>query len=186
MARLDKSLKLLFQVEFSNMPNKFLHKNAGEDGYTLGGVYQKANPLSIDWNFIQDVVDKNNGDIKRASVELFLNERIMLNVKEVYRDKYWNYMKLDDVKSQKIADEMLLFGVVAHPKNAIKLAQSLVNVTVDGLIGNQTLNALNSFDESKFDIDFDILEKDYFEELVVHNPILAINLKGWKNRADFV
>jgi hypothetical protein len=185
MANLDKSLKLLFQVEFSNKPNKFLHKNAGEDGCTLGGVYQKYNKTNIDWNFVEDLLAKNDGNIKRTSVELFLNERIMSNVKEVYRDKYWNYMKLDDVKSQKIADEMFLFGVVAHPRNAIKLAQSLVNVTVDGLIGNQTLNALNSFDESKFDIDFDILEKYYFEELVVHSPRLAINLKGWKNRADF-
>jgi len=186
MANLDKSIKLLFQVEFENKPNKFLHKNAGENGYTIGGIYQKANPLSIDWNFVEDLLLKNDGDIKKTSVELFLNERIMSNVKDVYRDKYWNYMKLDDVKSQKIADEMFLLGVVAGTKNAIKLAQSLVNVTVDGLIGNQTLNALNSFNESKFDINFDVLEKDYFEDLVVHNPKLAINLKGWKNRADFV
>lgn len=186
MANLDKSLKLLFQVEFSNLPNKFLHKNKGENGYTLGGIYQKANPSSIDWNFIEDIVAKNNGDIKRSSVELFLNPRITKEVKDVFRDKYWNAMRLDNVVSQKIADEMFLFGVVAHPKNAIKLAQRLVGVSVDGLIGIKTLSALNSFDASIFDLSFDNLEKGYFEGLVINSPRLVINVKGWKNRADFV
>lgn len=186
MASLDKSLKLLFQVEFSNMPNKFLHKNKGEDGYTLGGIYQKYNKDNIDWNFIEDLLAKNDGDLKKSSVELFLNPRIMKEVKDAYRDKYWNYMKLDDVKSQKIADEMFLFGVLAHPKNAIKLAQSLVNITVDGLIGNKTLNALNSFDENSFDLKFDDLEEKYFEKIILRSPRLAVNLKGWKNRANFV
>lgn len=184
MADFKKSMKLLFEAEFSNQKEKFLHQNKGEEGLTLGGVYEKYNRVNINWEYVRGVLEKHKGDFKKASVELFENEFVMDSVSAVYRRNYWGKMRLDEVNSQKIADEMFLFGVVAHPKNAIKLAQRLVGVVDDGIIGAKTLSALNAYDESKFDLEFDEREKRYFESIVKNKPHLSINLVGWKNRAD--
>ena len=186
MANFKESMKLLFQAEFSNRKDKFLHKNKKENGYTLGGVYEKWNKDSIDWNLVREVVAQNHGDLKKASVVLYSYENVMDSVWGVYKTTYWDKMRLDEVNSQKIADEMFLFGVVAHPRNAIKLAQRLVGVVDDGIIGSKTLAALNAYDESKFDLEFDIKEKNYFDSIVKNKPHLAFNLDGWKNRAEYV
>lgn len=179
-------MKLLFQVEFSSNPVKFLHQNKGEDGLTLGGVYEKYNKDNIDWKYVKSTLDKHGGSFKAASVELFEDSYILGQVYKVFKEKYWDTLSLDKIVSQKIADEMFLFGVVAHPRNAAKLAQRVVGVVDDGIIGPGTIKALNSFNEAVFDVEFDKAEKKYFQGVVDRNPKLAINLAGWKNRADFV
>ena len=81
---------------------------------------------------------------------------------------------------------MRLFGVNVHWKIAAMKAQRLVGVGADGFIGNESLKALNNFDEKKFDIEFDEIEKKYYDAIIQDKPYLAINKAGWYNRADAV
>ena len=85
MANFKTSMKLLFDVEFSNRKEKFLHQNKGEDGYTLGGVYEKYNKAAIDWNLVREVVAQNHGDLKKASLVLYSYQGVM--------DSVWNVFK---------------------------------------------------------------------------------------------
>ena len=181
MANATEALKEVFELEFNNNPKKFLHKNAGEDGYTLGGIYQKANPTAIDWDMVDKLV-KLVG-MKRASVMLYYDEETMRRVSQVFIDNYWNPLQLHKVDSQKIANEMFVMGVVSGVTNSAKIAQRLVGVEDDGIIGNQSLLALNAFNEDRFDKEFDDREIDYFEEIVAKKPFFKRFLQGWKNRS---
>lgn len=181
MANITTSLKKIFQVEFANVPEKFLHKNSGEDGFTLGGIYQKANPIGIDWGLVEWLESKVG--MIRASRMLFNDKETMKSVENIFYDRYWYPMRLDEVESQKIADEIFMMGVVSGNKQAVKLAQRLINVDDDGIIGRNTIRALNAFNEDTFDKVYDSLEVEYFENLAENKPRFAKFLNGWKNRS---
>lgn len=183
MSNKSNSLKELYKFEFGNNPKKFLHFNSGETGYTLGGVYQKSNPLTVEWDFVNKLVNLCNQDIERASVMLFHDTNIKNTVDEIFIFNYWDRMKLDYIENDKVALEMFLFGVLAGTKNSVKIAQKIVGVQQDGIIGNITIGAINNYNEETFDKRFDELEVEYFEKIIDNNPKLAIYLNGWKNRA---
>jgi len=186
MADIDISLKNVFHLEFSNDPKLFLHYNSGEDGWTLGGIYQKANPVQVNWDFISSLVVLCGTDIKRASVMLFNDKETIERVNKIYYFKYWKPLKLDEVKSQKIADEIFAMAIVGGLKTATKLAQSVVGATIDGIIGSKSLSKINSFNEQDFDIMYDKKEIQHFKELAENKPKFEKYLDGWKNRALFV
>lgn len=70
-------------------------------------------------------------------------------------------MKLDLVKSEHKQLELMCFGINVNYIPCIKKLQELLNVKVDGIIGQQTINALNAFDEDLFDKLFDE-KKEYY------------------------
>jgi len=185
MADINKALPLLFEVEFNNNPEKFLHKNRGEDGFTLGGVYQKSNPYKIDWNFIDKIFKACDKSIVRASKMLYYDNKTQNEVRFVFKDKYWDKLKLDRVVSQDIANNIFLFGVLAGVSKGAKIAQRIIGTKDDGIIGNKSLASLNVQDPKRFNKLFDNMEKEYFRELVANNDKYAKFLNGWKKRAEF-
>lgn len=46
---------------------------------------------------------------------------LQASVAEFYKREFWDKMRLDEVQSQKIADEMMVFGVNTHPKTAVRI-----------------------------------------------------------------
>jgi hypothetical protein len=185
MADIRKAMPLLYELEFSKMPQRFLHKNKTEDGYTLGGVYQLANQHNINWKFVESILDCCDGAITRASKMLFVDDEIQDQVVNVFENNYWFKLKCDQIESQKIATEMFLLGVVAGNKTSAKIAQRIVGVEADGIIGKKSLEYLNLFNEDAFDVEFDKREVKHFEKLARENPKLRRYLDGWRNRARF-
>ena len=95
-------------------------------------------------------------------------------------------MRLSEVASQLKANEMFIFGVNAGCHNAIKAAQKLVGVNIDGVIGEKTIKAINDYDTLAFDRGYDRLELAYYQSLIEKNPSLAINERGWIRREKAV
>ncbi|MGG7073762.1 putative peptidoglycan-binding domain-containing protein, partial [Campylobacter sp. 9BO] len=58
-----------------------------------------------------------------------------------------------------------------------------IGVVDDGYFGGQTLRALNSYDEAKFNKEYDRLELAYYNRLIEKNQKLAVYKKGWGRRA---
>lgn len=183
MADISKSLKLLAKLEYSNMPSKFLHKNKNESTFTCGGVYKKANPNALDWEFIENLYLLCDKDIKRTSIILYADNQIHKDIQAFAKKEIWDKMRLDKVISQKMADEMFCFAFHTHWKTAARIAQNLIGTKSDGYIGPISLKALNSFDSDKFDMVFDEKEKEHYEKIIKNKPYLQLNYKGWLNRA---
>ncbi|CUU81854.1 Predicted Peptidoglycan domain [Campylobacter hyointestinalis subsp. hyointestinalis] len=183
MANFYNSMELLKSLEFSS-PANCLHKNSTENDITYFGIYRTAHPNWSGWCVVDEALQRLS--LSEASKSLYANEWLNGKVHQFYLDNFWHKMQLDKIDSQKIADELFCFGCNAGIKTAIKLAQRVVNIKDDGIIGDKTINALNSFDENEFDIAFDGAEIEYYDKLIAKNPRLSLYKKGWYNRARAV
>ena len=182
MSRFNKAMEILKLVEHSNRNDKLLHKNKGENGLTFFGIYQSAHPNLRIWKTINRYLEIEP-DIKKCSLLLSNVSDLKDEVYKFYKREFWDKMQLDRVNSSHICNEMFIFGVNVGYVTCIKETQKLLGVTADGIIGNITLGKLNQVDEVWFDKEFDKVEMAYYERLVEQKPHLAINLKGWFNRA---
>ena len=184
MANFKEAYEILKRLEF-NSPKNALHKNEGEEGLTWMGIYEKANPGWSGWEKIRPTL-RAAGSMEEASVILYKDALLQADTANLYKFKYWNKIKGEDIKSQKIASEIFIFGVNAGIGVAIKAAQKIVGVTADAVVGEETLKALNSYDEARFDKEFDRAEIEHYNALIEKNPKLKINANGWRNRAEAV
>ena len=173
-------MQFLMRLEFSS-PSLALHKNETENGLTFFGIYECAHPDFKGWGLVKQVLKGKT--LKEASVILYNNSDLVALVYELYKREFWDKMRLDEVESDLKASEIFVLGVNVGTKVAIKLTQTLLNVAVDGVMGTQTLNALNAYDEDKFNVEFDSYEIAYYASLASKNPKLKIYANGWKNRA---
>lgn len=185
MAKLEYTMELYKQVEHKNKPNLLLHKNEGEHGLTFFGIYESAHPNWKGWCIIKRYL-ANIPDIEKCSIVLSNVSDLTKLVYEFYRRVFWNKANLDAIEEQRKADEIFIFGTNAGMKIAIKKAQELVGVTIDGDVGPKTIKAINEYDVEKFDVFYDIKEKEHYSKLCNLNERLRVNQKGWYNRADFV
>ena len=152
MSNFTKSMQFLMRLEFSS-PSFALHKNETENGLTFFGIYECAHPDFKGWDLIKQVL--NGKSLKEASVILYNNSDLVALVYEFYKREFWDKMRLDEVESDLKASEVFIFGVNVDTKPAVRVLQRLLNVTVDGVMGAQTLKALNAYDEDKFNVEFD-------------------------------
>ena len=188
MARFLKSMEELKALEFSN-PFNVLHHNKGEKGYTYFGIYETAHPRWKGWREVYKMIVKYKYQLGGASRSLYEEKLMTKKVYAFYEDEFWHNMRLDFLQSQKIADEIFVFGVNTNPRRAVKKAQKLVGVKADGWIGAKTLKVLNNYDEKKFDIEFDLVEIAYYKYIAFYgknNKRLRRFYKGWVNRARAV
>ncbi len=192
----NKVLDLIRDVEFSNDNTKLLHKNDGENGLTYFGIYQSAHPKWSGWRIIQGYLDLdedwqqyiNTHDEDDLSLALKKCSKVLANVSDLnflvedfYKKEFWDKMKLDLVESSHKKMEMMCFGINTNPTRCIKKVQELLGLTVDGIIGNKTITALNAFNESLFDKLFDEKEIEFYNSL---DEVRFGKFKnGWRNRA---
>nr|DAK28738.1 MAG TPA: Lysozyme [Caudoviricetes sp.] len=184
MANFKEAYEILKRLEFSN-PSNALHKNKTEEALTWMGIYEKANPGWIGWEKIRPTL-RAAGSMEEASVVLYKDALLQADTANFYKVKYWNKIKGEDIKSQRVASEIFIFGVNAGIGVAIKAAQKIVGVTADAVVGEETLKALNSYDEARFDKEFDRAELRYYNKLIEDNPKFRIYANGWRNRAQAV
>jgi hypothetical protein len=186
MANYSEAYLKITESEFSNNPEKFLHQNPNEDGLTIGGIYQKSNPDTFDWGFIQDVLEICHFDFERASRMLYADEATKQAVFKHFKTWYWNKCLLDEIQSQVIAENIFLAAVHIGVKNAVKLAQKVVQTQQDGIMGAFTIKALTNFDDNYFKARFDKLEIENYNNLIARNPHLAWARNGFIKRAYYV
>ncbi len=183
MANFKKAYVKLANAEFGSNPEKFLHKNQGENGYTIGGIYQVANPNSFNWEFIEKTLALCNSDYGRASKMLYADDLVRESVEAFFKRYYWDKALLDEIHGQVVAENIFLSGVHIGMKNAIKLAQKVAQTKQDGVIGQYTIKALNNgYDENYFKKEFDKLELSNYNNLIERNPNLAWARNGFMTR----
>tara|TARA_R110001632_G_scaffold231792_3_gene371070 strand:- start:3732 stop:4295 length:564 start_codon:yes stop_codon:yes gene_type:complete len=178
-----KSYDKLMSLEHSK-PQNCLHINKNENGFTFRGIYQTAHPKLKIWDLIEQYLREYHYlDFKTNSKDLHDNEYLNKLCQEFYKNNFWDRAKLDKIYSLKKCQEIFIFGVNAGMSTAIRKAQKILNVSIDGIIGNVTLNALNSFNEDDFDIIFDEYEIKYYKDIINKNQSFKIFENGWKKRA---
>jgi lysozyme family protein len=101
---------------------------------------------------------------------------------KIYNAYYWSAIKGDDIKSQRIAD-LLANWVWGSGIKPIKILQQILNVGVDGVVGNQTITALNAANENDLFNKLKAANINFYKNLAT-NPANSNFIDGWNNRLN--
>lgn len=100
----------------------------------------------------------------------------------IFKEYYWNPLRLDEVKDEKIC--LVIFDMGVLIGRSAKLVQAVCDVDRDGHIGPITLTAINHEDEALFCRDFLNACESRFHAIVVNDSSQHEFLAGWLNRVD--
>lgn len=101
---------------------------------------------------------------------------------DIMKGLYWNRWKADEIKNQSIAN-ILVDWVWASGIYGIKIPQEILEVTADGIVGKNTLSALNSY-EPQAELFGRIKQARYefIERICEKRPANKKFRNGWRNR----
>lgn len=176
MASFKQILKEVLKWEggYSNNPLDF-----GQETYK--GISRRYNPDWKGWYIIDHEKSvrtlKNNDFIQNSTLEEL--------VETLYKENYWN--KIWGFKIKKTSKAFMLFdSYVNQGANGLKIAQRVLNeigfnLVVDGVMGNNTLTAINEVSEQEFLENFTDARAKAYQNL--NQPHF---LQGWLNRTEDV
>lgn len=102
--------------------------DAGSETYL--GISRKSNPNWKGWTIID--FTKSQYGTKNITSVLKKNTNLDKLVKELYKTNYWDVLELDDIPNQEVAHQLFDTCVNMGKSQAIKIAQTVLNKTVDG------------------------------------------------------
>jgi lysozyme family protein len=147
MADFRTSYAIVRQNEggYANNPND-------RGGETYKGIARKFWEAWQGWK----IIDSYKPFIKNFEAKLEEDEPLQAHVFAFFKANFWNQLRLDDVNSQEIANELFDTAVNMSVHTAGEFLQRSLNVLninqklfsdllVDGKIGQKTIAALNSY-----------------------------------------
>ena len=147
------------------------------DPLDLGGATNMGVTLAT-WR--QVGYDKDgDGDIDVDDIRKLTREDATVVLKKFY----WDRWKADLIRNQSVA-EILVDWVWASGKWGIVIPQRLLNVGDDGIVGNQTIEAVNSANQQEFHQKIVDARTKFIGDLILRNPSQERFRKGWMNRIN--
>lgn len=161
--------KMAFEKMIKNEGGYVLHKVKGDSGgLTYAGIARTYHPQWEGWQTI------DSGKLQ--------SEELVLQVKEFYRRHFWKSVQGEKIESQFIAELMFDFAVNAGVGTAAKLAQMTLGLTADGIIGSQTIEAINQVEIENFSLKYSLAKIGRYSKIVSRDRSQEKFLLGWINR----
>jgi lysozyme family protein len=124
----------------------------------------------------------------KATAETIKNLSVH-DANDIYYNYFWIPNRYAQIDSQKIADRIFDLAVNLGSYIANELMQDAINIlnpenaiVVDGIMGQHTIDAINSLPETSLYNQLIINATDYYKNIVKHNPHLESFLNGWLHR----
>lgn len=173
MANFLISLQITLAHEglYSNDPD-----DAGKE--TFRGISRKNHPNWDGWA----IVDKNKG-VPGFPANLVKHDTINQLVQSFYQVNFWKPISGNKISNQNTADSIFDFAVNTGTLTSIVALQSIVGAKLDGVVGDQTLNKLNSMDFGHFQAAFTLAKIDHYIKVIEKRPANKKYLYGWIIRA---
>lgn len=102
---------------------------------------------------------------------------------EILKTMYWDRWKADKIVNQSVAN-ILVDWVWASGVHGVKRPQKILGVSIDGIVGNQTLAAVNAKDAKEL---FYAIKADrirFIDEICKARPANEKYRRGWMNRIN--
>lgn len=102
---------------------------------------------------------------------------------EILKTMYWDRWKADQIANQSVAN-ILVDWVWASGVHGIKRPQKLLGIKADGIVGSQTLTAVNARDAKEL---FYAIKADrirFIDEICKARPANEKYRRGWMNRIN--
>lgn len=136
-------------------------------GRTYAGISERGNPTWRGWDMLR----------KGATAA-----EMRAAVHEQYRAEYWDPLDADMLQEHDVAEMMFSCSVLAGPRRAIILAQQVVEVQADGVMGPVTLAAINRMNPELFEARYALARINRFRVICNNDRSQRDHLLGWLNR----
>lgn len=103
--------------------------------------------------------------------------------KHIMKTQYWDKVLGDRIDNQSVAEIMADWCVNSGTK-VIKNIQRLVGVKDDGIVGNQTIAAINAQCPMCLHKKIADARRQYYDDIIKRNPSQEKFRKGWFSRID--
>lgn len=169
MAQFEPAVQatLIWEGKYANNPSD-------SGGETYRGISRMNWPNWNGWNYV---------DIERSDPHfpqcLDLNLGLQGNVIDFYRQNYWQY---DGINSQAVANKIFDLSVNVGKVHADKIVQCAVGATQDGVLGPNTIAAINATSSGSLLPKIVGAAITYHESIVNTHPEDAQFLRGWIRR----
>ena len=192
MAYFEKAYKITMKIEgrYNNDPN-----DAG--GETYKGISRVYHPGWDGWLLI-DLYKK----VSSFPAILDSDTKLQQMVHLFYKQTFWDVNRLDEIKSQPIAEELFDTGVNMGYRRACKYLQKALNylnrngklyrdLVVDGIIGQKTFNAFNKIlseagGENLIYKMLNVLQAMHYMDYMGKSTTQEKYARGWFTRVDFI
>lgn len=169
MAKLDPLAKFILSFEGGYVNSKVDRGGATNMGVTI--ATWRAQGYDKNGDGVIDVKD-----LKLLSVADAVN---------IMRKNYWNRWKADQINDQSIANT-LVDWTWASGRNGIVIPQQMLGVTADGIVGPQTINALNRQPAKAFFEKLQKRRKQYIDNVIKAHPEQKAHKNGWYRRINSI
>lgn len=122
-----------------------------------------------------------DGDIDEDDLRLITEEDAIERILKPY---FWDAFLADSISNQSVANICVDWGWGSGTKKAIRKVQRLLGVTVDGIVGRQTLAAINNADQRDLFNRIKAARLAFVEAVAKNEPQKKKFLRGWKNRIN--
>lgn len=157
---------LKWEGGYSNNPND-------PGGATMKGVTQRVYTAYLQSHGLP------NTDVRNITDD---------QLNDIYASEYWSPSHCQSMPAP-VGVAVFDLAVNGGVGRAVKMLQSTLGVTADGIFGPGSLGALaaqtsNAADTSAFVTNYLNARENYYRTLATQNPKLQVFLKGWLNRVE--
>lgn len=159
---------------------------------------KKLKPFILRWEggFANDPVDRGGATNKGITIATFRHyygtratvEQLKALTDDqwmtIFLNGFWIPFKADSIKSQSVANICVDWAWASGTGTAIRQVQSLVGVTADGIVGVQTLAAINKANPRHLFAKIQSARLRFVDAIVRRNPSQKKFINGWKKRIN--
>ena len=161
----------------------YVNDPADRGGETYRGVSRRANPNWKGWELLQKHLPLKRGDIIN-------DNELKKAVAEVYWEKYFKCNGLNEVTSFLVA--LQIFDFAVHGGFSKTKLQELLNsqfgasLTVDGVIGQKSVNAINACEPTILSAAILAWRKGHLARIIERDSTQARFERGWNSRLAYL
>ena len=161
---------------------------------------KKLIPFILRWEggFANNPLDRGGATNKGITIgtyrQFYGKERTVDDLKALSNDEwlhiflagYWRPWKAGDIENQAVANICVDWAWASGVRTAIKEVQSLVGVSVDGIVGPKTLSAINGMPPRHLFEKIKSARLQFVLAIVRRSPSQKVFINGWKNRINSI
>ncbi|MFZ6013807.1 MAG: glycoside hydrolase family 108 protein [Bacteroidota bacterium] len=167
-------------AKFEDFAGKLLQLEGAYVNHPLdkGGPTKYGVILSV-WQ--EHGYDKDgDGDIDAEDVKRLSEADARYIAKKIF----WDFFQADFILNQSVAEFIVDWGYHSGRKTVAKIVQRILQANQDGIVGPQTITAINCADQHKLFDTLKIERKVFLNNIVKRNPNQIVFYDGWINRVN--
>lgn len=158
----------------------YANNPADTGGETYAGIARNHWPKWEGWKEIDFIKSKYGKSASTINKYAESNLSIIKSISDFYKKNFWDVLRLDQFVDQQLANSVYDFAVNSGTNRSAKFIQQSAKVNDDGIIGKQSLHAINSADRKVIYYDFNKRRETFYKSIAKGNQ--AQFLKSWLSR----